>query len=400
MITEGTEAVTDSWNAALQDGDLRARLSWISSTLCSPVVSVFLPARPHVEARESRLELRGLTADALRLADHRDMGSVRIRGLLAPLETLSDDEEFWLAHAGGLALFSAPGGFLYFRIPELKERLAFVGERLLVRPILPMLTRGHRFLVLSLSRNRVRLLECTRTTSRELELRDTPKCLSAALGDDWEERSLQLHTGGPHAGYSRGRATFHAQGGAADDGKEETERFLRLVDEGVRRTLGKRDLPLVVAAVDRLSVMYRRVSTYPALMEGGLPGCPDHLSADELRARASEWVEPRLEGLDREKTVRLLEEVDGEHLAAGLEEALSAAADGRVSTLIVDPTWAIWGAFDGSKSSIQIHETREPGDVDLLDLSVHHALDTGAQVRLMPAEALPGGHPVVGLLRF
>ena len=145
--------------------DLR-RLATITE---APCVTVLLPtARRGAETRQGPLRLRNLLAEARSaLADeHPDVDAA---ALLAPLEALVDDHDFWQHQADGLALFAWPGGDRRFRVPLDLSEGVHVGGTFCLRPLLPLVAAGGQFHLLALSQNQVRVFAGTEAGLAELD---------------------------------------------------------------------------------------------------------------------------------------------------------------------------------------------------------------------------------------
>jgi len=82
-------------------------------------VSVYIPTSPLTqEAQGARIELKTLTADAMRQLQ--DVGAARraLTELRQPLDGLVNDDAFWSEQARSLAVFAAPGGIRTSWLPN------------------------------------------------------------------------------------------------------------------------------------------------------------------------------------------------------------------------------------------------------------------------------------------
>ena len=114
--------------------------------------------------------------------------------------------------------------------------------------------------------------------------------MDEALQYDDPEKQLQFHTGTPQGG---GRdAMFHGHGAGDEDQKVRIERYFNLVDHGLRELLQAQQAPLILAGVDYLLPIYRKVSEYAKIMPDGIEGSAERMRADELQERAWRIVEP------------------------------------------------------------------------------------------------------------
>lgn len=368
----------------------------------SSLISIYLPTHrfgPDVEGDPIRL--KNLISETIELAAERgDLAVREIQQRLEPAKELVDDAMFWRHQGDGLALLLSDLEPRRLRLPTRFEPLSYMGERFCVRPLIPAVSRGQVFFVLALSQKSVRLLSCTRSGAREVDLHDIPSSLLEAVGYDWEERSLQFHTGAAPKGGGERAAVFHGQGGGSEESKNELERFLRRVDEGLRELTKAHTAPLIVAAVDYVIAMYHRISRYPTLVEGGIEGNPQSLSAEQLHERALEKVAARLDASRHQRIRDLRELAATEGAATDIETVLNAARDGRVETLFVRSTEPCWGTYDREASRVEVHDRREPNDDDLFDLAVSLALSTGAEPVPIDSDEMPGEVTIAALLRF
>ena len=60
----------------------------------------------------------------------------------------------------------------------------------------------------------------------------------------------------------------------------------------------------------------------------------------------------------------------------------------------------LWGHFDEDSLGVSVHETRQDGDVDLLDWAALRTLSTDGAAYVLPRGRIPGGGPMAALFRF
>ncbi len=363
-------------------------------------VSIYLPTHPvGVDAAQDPIRFRNLLDCAEEALEAHGASSARVSRILGPARPLLGDPWFWQHQADGLAVFLADGAIETYRLPLRFDELVVVGDRRHVKPLLPLLETDGRFHILALSQASVRLFEATRDAIREVDLEDVPDSLRDVVGYDFEQRTLQFHTG---TGGGRGMrsAMFHGHGQVQDSRKAEIGRFLRAVDEGIVGLLGPDPAPLVLAGVGYVTAMYRDLSRHPDIVAATIESNPDRLDARELHALAVGIVEPRF----AERLERVLEryrEAAGTGRAtADLETALAAAEDGRIAALVVATGVRRWGRWDPQARSAELHDARRPGDRDLLDAAAVAALGTGAVIHACPAERVPGTQGIAAIMRY
>lgn len=350
-----------------------------------PCVSLFLPTqRAGPETRQNPLRLRNLLDDAEQALADEGVRRPDAGELLAPARRLVGDYDFWQHQSDGLAVYLAAGWMRTVRVPLPLDEEAVVGRRFSLRPLLSLLSGDGRFLVLAVSQNRVRLLAGTRYTIAELSLGPIPASMGDALALEEGETQLQMHTAGD-------AGMFHGHGAGDEVDKAAVERFLRAVATGLRERIGDDRRPLVLAAVGYYLPIFREVSDHPAIVEHGVDGNPDELSAAELHDRAWPVVAPVF-GAERARAVERFHANRGTgRTATALGDVVLAAVDGQVDTLFVDVSAPAWGRLDEASRTVTRHDERRAGDDDLVDRAAVATLLAGGEVYVVAPPDLVGG---------
>jgi hypothetical protein len=159
-------------------------------------------------------------------------------------------------------------------------------------------------------------------------------------------------------------------------------------------------MPLLLATLPEHQHLFRAVSRNPLLMPGTIDVHPGALSNDELRERAWQLVLPqyleRLNGLIDQFGESRAKDLGG----ADVAEVARAAAAGRVSTLLIEADRVIPGRFDSETGAIAFAPLGDPDVGDLLDDLGEHALKTGSEVVIVPAERMPTDTGIAAIYRF
>lgn len=363
-------------------------------------VSIYLTTQRTGDVGQGSIRLRNLLREAeerLLVAGLRQSDAAR---LLEPARQLAEDTLFWHHQSDGLALFLSAATFTYFRLPYQLDDTVVVAPRFHLGPLLPLFAADGIFYVLGLSQNKVRLVQCSRDGAREVTPEGVPEGLADVLQYDEFSRNLQFRSGPPQGASGRGAAMYHGHGEGKDVAKDNIVRFLREVDRGLHAVLKDEQAPLVLAGVSYLRALYGEVNSYGHLLPAGVDGNPDTLSPAELQAHAWPLVQDYF-SRDRESARARL----GEGRARGLtltrlEDVLLAAHDGRVAVLFVALGARQWGAFLAEERQVELHDSFEPGDEDLVDAAVVMALLTGAAVHVAPPAEMPDSSDIVALLRY
>lgn len=366
----------------------------------APHVSIFLPTvRAGQETQQNPIRFKNLLREASQMLVDGGMESADAEELLKPARALVDDYDFWQHQGDGLALFLADGFFETYRLPLEFSELAAVEDHFHVKSLFPLFNIEGEFFILALSQNDVRLLQGDRYRIHEIPLEDVPKSLADALGHDLTEPHIQAHTGSRTARMARA-PIFHGQGGGEDDQKAEIRKFFHILDRGIQDFLAGGRAPLVLAGVDYLLPMYHEASDYQHIVEEGVSGNPDDLSAEELHDRAWEVVVKVFRGQRQEVVERYNDWKGNGKASAQLEDVVPAAVDGRVDTLFVPRGVRHWGSFDREQRILQHHDEQQAGSEDLLDLAAIHTFLNSGQVYAVAPDDMPDDSPVAAVFRY
>ncbi|MFG0304954.1 MAG: hypothetical protein ACF8Q5_01930 [Phycisphaerales bacterium JB040] len=366
-------------------------------------LTVCLPTHRHApETQQDPIRLKNLIAEAESRLDERGIDRRPLATALDGMEQLLSDTEFWKHQGDGLAVFASPDGLRVRRLPVRVEEFVLAGDRYGVRPLLPAVSDGARFYVLALSQKQVRLLECTRSAAREVDAHDIPDSLRDALGYDWEQKSLQFHTGAQPtgAGGTDRAAVFHGHGRGGDEDRDELEQFLLRVESGLSDLLAGDDAPLVLAGVEHVTAAFRNLSDHPRTLDDAIDGNPEQASADDLHRQALGIVSPTLDAGDAALRERINAIAHSDSVSTGLETVLPALARARAGAVLVSPDEPVWGVFEEEPGEVTLHDTRRAKDSDLLNDAVLRAVATGAEVVPTQREHMPDDQPIAAELRF
>ncbi|MGA6993812.1 MAG: hypothetical protein WBX50_07935 [Candidatus Deferrimicrobiaceae bacterium] len=375
-------------------------LKELTETGTGPCVSIYMPTHKAGKAtRQDPIRYKNLLREAERRLVAGGLRSADARDMLAEGNTMVRDSLFWGNQSDGLAVFFSAETHRRHVLPLPFEELVVVGDRFHVKPLLALFTGDGRFYILALSRNDIRLLQGTRFGVREVDLPEVPGSLAEALRYDDPEKSIQFRTIEPRGGGKR-PAVYHGHGAGVDDAKENLRRFFRQVDAGLLDVLGQEQAPLVLAGVDYLFPIYREASTYPGLLEEGIPGNPDTASPEELHRHAWRLVHPRFLVAQEEAGNRYRELIGTGRASGNPRVVVPAAYHGRVETLFVAVGEQRWGAFDPERGNVHMHRKRRPLDTDLLDFAaVHTFLNSGTVYAVQPGK-VPGGSSIASVFRY
>lgn len=364
-----------------------------------PCVSIYMPThRSGTETAQDPIRLENLIRDAGRQLEALGHDARTAQRVLAPAKALAKESNFWPYQSDGLALLLADGQHVVHRLPLAFQELCVVGPRPHLKPLLPMLG-DNCFFVIAMSQHAVRLFEGSRDGLRPMDLHDIPTNLGDVVGYDVEQKAFQFRTpGGGTGGIANRHAMFHGHGAGADDEKQEIEKFLRAVDDGIRGLLNGRRGPVIVAAAEPVASIFRNTTKLPDVLAEGPAGNFDERGGRELFDAAWKYVAPRFDRA-RAKVADLVREGLGTGRAVQrIEEVVAAARSGRVDAMLAATDAHRWGVVG---DDVRVSPERRPGDLDLVDVATTECLLHGGTVHAVTSAEMPGDRAVVAaVLRF
>jgi hypothetical protein len=375
----------------------RNNLNLLMAVHKGPCVSVFMPMhRSGPETQQDPIRLRNLIREAEERLVTRGIPAPEARELLESAQKLLQGDFFHQHQSDGLAMFLSPEVFRTYMLPFVFKEWVTVTDRFHIRPLLPLLSGDGRYYILALSQNKIRLFQGTHYSVNEVSLADVPKNLAETLRDDDSWKELQMHSA-----ISGGQGTFSSvTHGSEVDSKENIKRYFRRIDKGLHELVKDERVPLVLAGVDYLHPIYEEVNTYPHLMEDGIGGNPEHLSAKELHAQAWTAVRPYFQKAQDEAVDQYKQFISSGRASNRVRKIISAAYHGRIELLFVVPDFQQWGTFDPSTDELHLHKKERTGDEDLLESAAIQTLVNGGTVYVVEAEKMPDTDPLAAVFRY
>lgn len=395
----------------LNRSELR-RLAELEDDVC---ISIYMPTfRNESDWSQNTTRLKNLLRDARDQLREQEYREDEIDTLLADARELLDRPGFWRNRIGdGLALFITSGSTDRFRLPLSFDEVSIVDDRFHLKPLFPLIAANNRFYLLALSKNDVRLYQGTHQSVSEITSSEIPSDIVEAIRqyEDFEQH-IQSHVQTRTADVEGQRmdAAFHGHGGGGGDSddmsrepEDELKRFFREVDESVTDYIRDEEVPLVLAGVSEYLPLYREENSYRHLIEDEIiAGNPESIDIQELHEKAWSIVEP----VFLEKQKHELERFDqlyysDDRLASDdFHEIIPGCAYSRVDTLFVPVGEYRWGRFDPESNTVEVHESQEAGDGDLLNYAAVTAYLNGGTVHALRPENMPGGRSVAATFRY
>jgi len=319
--------------------------------------------------------------------------------LVEPLRAMAAATEQEGDWSVSLALFRSPDIFRYFLLRDLVTEFVIVGERFQIRPLLPLLSHDQRFYLLALSQKHVRLFRCTYQSEQELPLRRlAPENLHVWLNNRIPDHVLDNRAfGGSSVGSMKG--VLFGTNTDRERLDEYLAHFFKEVDKGIHHILRFETAPLIVAGVDSEITIYRRVNSYPRLLDKNVHGSPDGLTLPELHDRALEIMRHTFSIPLGKVMAEFQDYRDRNRVLFSLDEILLHAHEGRISDLLLREDAVQRGVWD--ECSLQVRTRDDNGSSeDLLNLAALFTISHRGQAFPLKAHEMPDRADAAALLRF
>jgi hypothetical protein len=273
-----------------------------------------------------------------------------------------------------------------------------VAEHFDLRTILAIAAEQKSFYILALSQNRTRILRCGQGAAEEIPF---PEGFPASLADAMQTRQPDhvldnRASGGPSMG---GGAVMFGTSSDREDKDEYMLHFFLSLDKAVNTALKDSTDPLVPVGVEHEIALYRRINTYPHLVEPGVHGAPDGLEGGEMHKRALALLRQQEEAIPTELG-DFDKRVGTGHASKNIQEIVAAAFDGRVSHFFFQAGAQYLGTYDSVRQRVKHTDDPKDSPLDLIEAAGLETIRKGGETRILPAPAMPGGVPVCALFRY
>jgi hypothetical protein len=362
-----------------------------------PCLSIYQPThRHHPDNQQDSIRFRNLVK-ALEQSIRRGYSARDAGPLLEPFHKLAADSVFWNCTLNGLAVLGGPDFFRTYRLQRPVPDLAIVANSFHLKPLVRILQSADGYQVLGVSRQKISFFEGNRDALDEVELDPAvPRTPSEAPRGETKEFHVSAWTssaGAPGVHYSEG-----SKSNIVDN---EATRFYRAVDRAILEQYSRPSrLPLLLAALPENQSFFRALSRNSFLLPDAINYYPDDLSADDLRARAWEVMEPhylaRLSGLIEMFGAAKARELGTDDVPKIAESTVAA----RVATLLIEANRQIPGRLDPLTGETQLNDLANPQTDDLLDDIGELVLKNGGQVIVVPRERMPTQSGIAAIYRF
>jgi hypothetical protein len=369
-----------------------------SSDCC---ISIYIPThRSGVEVNEQMdsIAFKNSLQQIENNLKEREFDQARIAKILKPGYDLLRDEKFWYGLTEGLSFYISDGHFKFMRLLLSPPEKLVINSSFYLSPLVPYMLNNEYFYLLVLSKKQAKFFRANNFGMTQIEVPELPNGVDDVVHFEEKDDQKLFRTGSSGAGQG---ANYHGIGGGKPDDKENISMYLEEVDETLwKEILNKENAPLLLAGVEYLLPIFRKVSHYKNIWEKNLTGSLEHTDDTQLYRQARDVMEPYFQ-----EKVNKAKETFGNQSATTLtttvpEEIIPAAFYSRVSQLFVQKNTEIWGTFDEKSNHLFIHNEHQNNDDSLLDKAILKTMMNGGEVFILEKNEMPNGAEIAALMRY
>ncbi len=360
-------------------------LSSLNAHRADACVSIYLPTTPLTQDIEaSRIAFRNQAKAAAQQLQDSGFDKRRLAALLAPLDDLAEDDEFWRFQANSLAVLATPETMRTFRLANKLTAQTEVSDRFLLKPLLRAVTFPHQAFILALSENAVRLIEmASDLPPAPVRVPDLPKDAASAVGKS------TLNDRAP---------VGRIQG--AEGQKVRFAQYARKVDAAIRPILSGTDVPLILAGTGALPSIFAGLCSLPNLQRETVATSPDRMSEAELAQSARPILDAAYARAIEDFHALYRTRLGEGRATADLAAAARAATYGAIQSLLVDIDNVIPGTIDEETGTVHLAERADANSYGVVDEIAGRALNAGGKVLAVRKSDIPGGADLAAILRY
>ncbi len=322
-----------------------------------------------------------------------------LKDYVGPVKDLITDLSFWRNPSEGVAIFlNTKIESSIIKIPFKFSPTVYVSNHFYVVPLLRLFEFDNNVFLLQLSQDYVKLTRADKYGLEELNLSEfMPAQLEESVGFDYKQRMLQFRTG--HA--LHGAGSFHGHGEGKDDDQKEILSFFREIDKSIKKVLKPGTDPLIIACVDELFPLYKKVNTYSDLYPNHISGDPESKTNQQLQGEIQKLIHTRNTIFKQEFHDRYRELVHTPKTSHQISEIVPAAIEGRVDILFLSEGDMVYGTYNKKNKCVILDTEKTPHNRCLMNLAAVQTLLKGGKVISFFSEEMPvQNRPINAIYRY
>lgn len=379
------------------DKALFTSLAAVTADLC---VTIYMPTHAsgkEVNEKQDIILFKSMLQKTQKILEEKQVPAATIGMLLQPGYALLRDDSFWLQQQQGLACFITMDSFRFLRVPvEVKEEV-YCNNSFMLAPLLPVITSDEQFYLLVFSKHRAQLYLADAFGIQPVEVEGMPDGMEDVIHFEEKGNQMLFRTGSSGAGEG---ANYHGMNSNPDH-KTNIALYLEEVDRTLRKeVLSDKHIPLMLASVDYLQPIFRKVSRYQHITDEALTGNYEHENIQEIYRQAKEKMQPYFEQL-LQQAIEQYNNGSASALTSSIpDDVIPAAYYGQVDNLFIQKGGHLWGTFDATANKLEVHDNPQPGDECLLNNAIVQTILHNGNVFLVEKEKMPAESQMAASLRY
>ena len=353
-------------------------------------VSILMPTHYYgkeVNTLDDRILFKKKLKDVSNQLLDYQLSESQIKTYLKPAEDLLDNISFWRELSSGLAVYLHDDIFEVYKLPIDFEVYSYISNHFYLSPLLTYFSQNSNYYILSLSKKTCKLFDCSRYEINEVDTRGIlPEKIEDVVGYDFKEDYLGFRTSS--GSYSPGsKMAIRGYSEVIDNDKIETEKFLRIIHNGLVKHIQNQNVLLVLACDETDYSIFKEISQYKMLYPEYINGNVDNDNISLLHSKANSLIDSYFKQSVEERKLFFNEAI--EKSTSMFDEIVSGAVNGKIETLFVEKNKHIYGKFDMLKDKIEIHDQKKVNNVCLINLTATETYMKGGKVFILKKEELP-----------
>jgi len=369
--------------------------------ITSPCISIFMPTHRfghQVNEKQDSIVLKNHLQSLEKQLKEKPLGNREIEELLAPAYALYNDEAFWNNQKDGLAIYLAKDFIKTVQLPYAIEDALYLNDTFNIAPLIEAIANKENYYVLTLSKHDAKFYQGNAFALTRVEVEGLPNGMDDVVRFE-EKEGKQLFRQGSKGG--SGSANFHGHGEGTLTDKDAIVTYFQEVDRTLfAEVLHDKNLPLLLVGVEYLLPMYKSISKYNHIVDEVVTGNHDFDKDHLLFEQVKELMTPHFTRLKMMARNNYNNQIATSLTASMPETILPASRYAQVDTLFVSRGQHIWGKFDETNGSVEIHTERQPDDECLINRAVVNTFVHGGSVYSLPQEEMPYDSTIAAILRF
>lgn len=390
-------AITPTRMSGRPDKETFTSLAAQRSDIC---LSIYLPTHSsgkEVNEQQDLILFKNMLQKSQKLLEEKNTDAALIQRMLQPGYELLRDDQFWLNQQEGLACFISENSFRYLQLPMSVKELIYCNNSFMLTPLLPMVSSNEQFYLLAFSKHDAKLFLADKFGMQEIPVEGMPNGMDDVI--HFEEKGDQqlFRTGSSGGGQG---ANYHGMNSNPDH-KTDIANYLEEVDRTLwKEVLSDKHIPLMMAAVDYLQPIFRKISRYQHIADEALTGNFEHEKPVNIYKQAKEKMQPYFEKRQQVALERYYNTSASALTSSIPDDVIPATYYGQVDCLFVEKGAHLWGTFDLNENRVIIHEKEEPKDECLLNNAIAQTILHNGDVFILEKEKMPAESNIAASLRY